>query len=97
MIKRNATTNDIVYITQANDTEPFNKEYIGKCYKVFRREEHDEFVVPHAIVRMGYFDEETNKMEGYYGDIGYDDQYVVLDPMKPWVGIIERNNNHGNY
>lgn len=74
MLHRKANNGELVYITDASDTCPFNKRYIGRCFKVDKQPSKDELQWVHDFVGIN--------IEGL--DVGwclYDDQYVVLEEI----------------
>lgn len=75
MLHRKANNGELVYITNATDTCPFSKRYIGRCFKVDSQptEEELEWVKDFVSIHI----------EGL--DVGwclYDDQYVVLEEIE---------------
>lgn len=69
MVKRKANSGEYAYMLNATDEDPFNKRYIGRCFKVGSHltEEKQEFIEEGVVI-----DE----------CILYDSQYVVLEEMK---------------
>lgn len=74
MLKRKAKNGEYAYIVSATDCEPFNKKYIGRCFKVHKQptKEDLEWIVEHVSVNLEDLD---------VGWCLYDDQYVVLEEI----------------
>lgn len=76
MEKRHAEIGELAYIVKANGTQPFHKEYIGKCYKVTNQITQEEAEWVQDCVVVGYDDKKETP-----GWCLYDDQYIVLVPI----------------
>lgn len=74
MVHRKANIGDIVYINNATDTCPFNKRYIGRCFKVSNLPDSQlaHWVKDCVCVNIKDLDS---------GWLLYDDQYVVLEEI----------------
>lgn len=74
MLHRKADNGELVYIIDATDTCPFNKRYIGRCFRVDSQPTEDVLKWVHDFVGIN--------IEGL--EVGwclYDDQYVVLEEI----------------
>lgn len=75
MLHRKANNGELVYITNATDTCPFNKRYVGRCFRVDKQPDAEMLEWVHDYVGIN--------IEGL--DVGwclYDDQYVVLEEIE---------------
>lgn len=75
MLHRKANNGELVYIINASDTCPFNKRYIGRCFRVDSQptEEELEWIQDFVSIHIDGLD---------VGWCLYDDQYVVLEEIK---------------
>lgn len=74
MSHRKANNGELVYIVNATDTCPFNKRYIGRCFKVYRQPDVEMLKWVHDFVGINIKGLDT-------GWCLYDDQYVVLEEI----------------
>lgn len=75
MLHRKAMNGELVYIIAATDSCPFNKRYIGRCFRVDKQPDQEMLEWVHDYVGIN--------IEGL--DVGWcldDDQYVVLEEIK---------------
>lgn len=75
MLHRKANNGELAYITNATDGCPFNKRYIGRCFRVDAQPTKEELEWVKDFVGIN--------LEGL--DTGwclYDSQYVVLEEIK---------------
>lgn len=75
MLHRKANNEELVYITSADDHCPFNKRYIGRCFKVSQQPDREmlKWVADYVGINIKGLDT---------GWCLYDDQYVVLEEVK---------------
>lgn len=74
MVHRKASNGELVYITNATDFVPFNKRYIGRCFRVDTQPTKDELEWIKDFVGINLDGLDT-------GWCLYDDQYVVLEEI----------------
>jgi hypothetical protein len=72
MLKRKATKGELVYITNAEDTCPFGKRYIGRAFYISSDEDKCKLAKNHVVIYTNGFNT---------GWCLYDDQYVVLEEI----------------
>lgn len=74
MLKRKATKGELVYITSADNTCPFNERYIGRCFYVSSDQSKCESIKDHVVIYANDLD--------IGGWCLYNDQYVVLEEIQ---------------
>lgn len=71
IIKRKGEVGEYAYIINASNNIPFNKKYIGRCFKIGKTPSNEEleYVQDHVVV---------NLEDGKAGWCLYDDQYIII-------------------